>query len=55
MTTGTPISNHWKNVISTPSWDRMKPMPIRFGGVPTGVASPPTEAANEVMSIKAVA
>ena len=27
------------------------PMPIRFGGVPTGVAMPPTEAPNDVISI----
>ena len=26
-------------------------MPIRFGGVPTGVAIPPTDAPNEVRSI----
>ncbi len=30
-------------------------MPIRLGGVPTGVASPPTDAANEVISMSAVA
>ncbi len=27
------------------------PMPIRFGGVPTGVPMPPIDAPNEVMSI----
>jgi hypothetical protein len=27
------------------------PMPIRFGGVPTGVAMPPIDAPNAVMSI----
>ena len=26
-------------------------MPIRFGGVPTGVAMPPTDAPNDVISI----
>ena len=29
----------------------MRPMPIRLGGVPTGVARPPTEAPNDVISI----
>ena len=33
----------------------MNPSPITFGGVPTGVASPPIEAANDVISISAVA
>ncbi len=33
----------------------MKPMPMRLGGVPTGVASPPMDAANEVISISPVA
>ena len=33
----------------------MKPMPIRFGGVPTGVAMPPTDAANDVTSIMLMA
>src|SRR5688500_948048 len=52
---GTPTSIQLKNGISTPSRDRMKPSPITFGGVPTGVARPPTDAANEVISMRAVA
>jgi hypothetical protein len=32
----------------------MKPMPMTLGGVPTGVARPPIDAANEVISISAV-
>ena len=34
-----------KNEIWTPARLRSMPMPIRFGGVPTGVAMPPAEAA----------
>ncbi len=52
-TTGTPMRHHLKNGISTPTSERMKPMPMTLGGVPTGVASPPTEAANEIISISA--
>src|SRR5918993_1559746 len=52
---GTPISIHWKNVMSTPEIRSSMPMPIRFGGVPTGVAIPPTEAPNAVISIIAIA
>ena len=52
---GIPISNHWKKVTSTPSGERMNPIPIRLGGVPTRVVSPPIEAANEVISISALA
>src|SRR5688572_30921021 len=33
----------------------MNPIPITLGGVPTGVASPPTDAAKEVISISAIA
>ena len=33
----------------------MKPRPIRLGGVPIGVASPPIDAANDVISMSAVA
>src|SRR5262245_49082480 len=33
----------------------MNPSPITLGGVPMGVASPPTEAANDVISIMPVA
>ena len=33
----------------------MNPRPITFGGVPIGVASPPIEAANDVISINPVA
>ncbi len=53
-TIGTPISIQRKNPMSTPSWERMKPSPIRFGGVPTGVASPPMDAANDVISMSAL-
>jgi hypothetical protein len=31
------------------------PIPIRFGGVPMGVANPPTEAAKAVISINPAA
>jgi hypothetical protein len=54
-TMGTPTSIQLKKGISTRSWERMKPRPMTLGGVPTGVASPPTEAANEVISMSAVA
>ena len=49
--TGTPITIHWKNVTSVPVSRSSMPMPIRFGGVPTGVPMPPIDAPNEVMSI----
>lgn len=52
---GTPISIQRKKGISTPSWERMKPSPMTFGGVPTGVARPPIQAANDVISMSAVA
>jgi hypothetical protein len=42
-----------KKGISTPAIERMKPMPMTFGGVPTGVASPPTDADHEIISISA--
>ena len=59
-TIGTPIRHHSKNVtsIAAPSLVtsfRMKFNPITFGGVPIGVASPPIDAANEVISINPVA
>src|SRR6186997_368538 len=53
-TAGTPISIHLRKLMSTPSWERMNPIPLTLGGVPTGVARPPIEAANEVISISAV-
>ena len=31
----------------------MNPIPITLGGVPTGVARPPIEAAKEIMSMSA--
>ena len=52
-TTGTPTRHHWKKGISIPSSERMKPIPMTLGGVPTGVASPPTDAAYEIISISA--
>jgi hypothetical protein len=52
---GTPIVIQRKKEISTPTRVRMKPRPITFGGVPTGVASPPTDAAKLVISIRPVA
>ena len=54
MTTGTPISIHLKKEISVPVIWRINPKPMTFGGVPIGVASPPIEAAKEVISIRAV-
>jgi hypothetical protein len=54
-TAGTPISIQRKKGISTPSCERMKPSPIRLGGVPTGVARPPIEAANDVINMSPVA
>ena len=50
---GTPMAIHWKNVISTSAKRCSMPMPMRLGGVPTGVPIPPMEAANDVMSIAA--
>ncbi len=56
MTTiGTPIAIHWKKSMWTCVMRSIMPMPIRFGGVPTGVAMPPIEAPNEVISIIAMA
>ena len=39
----------------TPAIRSSMPMPIRFGGVPTGVPMPPIDAPNEVISIIASA
>jgi hypothetical protein len=55
MTMGVPIIAHLKKGNSTPMSWRMKPRPMTFGGVPMGVASPPMEAANEVINIRPVA
>ena len=55
MTMGAPIIVHLKNGNSTPTMRRMKPSPMTFGGVPMGVASPPIDAENDVISISAVA
>ncbi len=44
-----------RKVTGRPPSRAMKPSPIRFGGVPTGVAMPPTEAANDVTSIMLIA
>jgi hypothetical protein len=53
-TTGTPSAIQVKNGTSKPTSRRMKPMPIRFGGVPTGVPSPPIDAPNDVESSSAL-
>ena len=53
--TGTPIRHQPGNEISIPSCLRMKPRPIRFVGVPIGVASPPTDAAKATQSSNPVA
>jgi|GEM_PF-6173701 len=47
MTTsiGTEMSIHWKKGILMPTDFSIRAMPIRFGGLPTGVPIPPTEAA----------
>ena len=39
----------------TPNWSRMKPSPIRFVGVPIGVAKPPIEAAKAMQRKSPVA
>ena len=44
-TIGTPIRHQPGNEMSTPSCLRINPRQIRFGGVPIGVASPPTDEA----------
>ena len=54
-TSGTPMAIQRKKPMCVPVMRSMSPIPIRFGGVPTGVAIPPTEAPNEVMSIITVA
>src|SRR5688572_24187129 len=52
---GAPIIAHLKKGNSTPTMRRMKPSPMTLGGVPMGVASPPMEAENDVISMSAVA
>jgi hypothetical protein len=49
-TSGTPTAHQPRNETCTPICARMKPSPIRLGGVPIGVASPPTLDANAVAS-----
>ena len=46
---------HEKKEIRVPAIFSSMPMPIRFGGVPTGVPIPPIDAANAVTSIIAIA
>ena len=38
---GTATAIHVKKLMSTPVLFRMRPIPIRFGGEPTGVPIPP--------------
>ena len=52
---GTPTIIHPVNVTLMSAVVRSRPMPIRFGGVPTGVPIPPIVAANDVTSIIAIA
>jgi len=52
-TIGTPSAIQEKNGRGTCSSRRMKPMPIKFGGVPTGVPRPPIEAAKALESSSA--
>ena len=42
---GTAKSIHWKKGMLTPANFSIMAMPIRFGGVPTGVPMPPAEEA----------
>lgn len=51
---GTPIAIHSTNDRSSPRW-RSSASPNPFGGVPTGVPSPPTDAAHATTSTSAVA
>ena len=53
--TGTPIAHQARNDTSTPSSLRMKARPMRFGGVPIGVARPPMLEAKATASINPVA
>jgi hypothetical protein len=48
---GTPSTIQCTNVTWIPANRSSIPMPIRFGGVPTGVATPPIDAPNDVISI----
>ena len=50
-TIGTPMAIHEKNEIRCPTIFSSMPMPIRFGGVPTGVPMPPIDGPNDVISI----
>jgi hypothetical protein len=43
---GTAKSIHWKQGIFTWQYFSIMAMPMRLGGVPTGVPMPPAEAAN---------
>ena len=52
---GTPTFIHDRNETSIPAIFLRKPIPMILGGVPIGVANPPTDAENEVISIKPVA
>ncbi|OGP11132.1 MAG: hypothetical protein A2056_02380 [Deltaproteobacteria bacterium GWA2_42_85] len=52
---GTANSIHSKKVIFVPARFCIKPIPIRFGGVPMGVAMPPTDAPYAIISIIPVA
>ena len=54
-TSGSPMAHQPGKEISTPSWLRMKPSPIRLGGVPIGVASPPSDEAKATQSKSPVA
>ena len=47
---GTPSAIHEKNGTPTPVARRRKPIPIRFGAVPTGVPSPPIDAPSDADS-----
>ena len=55
MTIGTPRAIQAKNEIRTPAIRCSIPIPIRFGGVPTGVPMPPIDAPNDVINIMASA
>ena len=51
--TGSAASIHWVNEIRSPVASSIRPRPIRFGGLPTGVSSPPTLAPYASISISA--
>jgi hypothetical protein len=52
---GTPSVIHSKNDTRCPASRSSMPTPMRLGGVPTGVPIPPIDAANDVISIIAIA